>query len=112
MLLVTGQFLAADSRISFAFWSVGAVFGKSIDTLIVSILLGFAAIIFSISIVVFSKFQPLFSAFIPMMVIIHEPSAVATRSVGEKLSPLPLLSIGASVWICVFDLKWVAWVLN
>ena len=27
------------------------------------------------------------------------PSAVATRSVGEKDSPLPLLSVGASVAI-------------
>src|SRR5699024_1864113 len=105
MLLATGQFLAADSSISFALWSVGADSGKSIVTLIVSILLGFAVIIFSISMVVFSKFQSLFSALIPMIFIIHAPSAVATRSVGEKLSPFPLLSTGASVWICVFDLK-------
>ena len=29
------------------------------------------------------------SATIPMMVEMHVPSAVATRSVGEKFSPLP-----------------------
>ena len=33
----------------------------------------------------------------PMMVAMQFPSAVATRSVGENVSPLPLLSNGASV---------------
>ena len=33
----------------------------------------------------------------PMMVNMQEPQAVATRSVGEKVSPLPWLSTGASV---------------
>src|SRR5438552_8817601 len=42
------------------------------------------------------------SALIPMVVLMQVPSAVATRSVGEKASPLPLLSAGASVGI--FDL--------
>src|SRR6266480_143237 len=41
-------------------------------------------------------------ALIPMVVLMQVASAVATRSVGENASPLPLLSIGASVeiWDC------------
>src|SRR5256714_5652755 len=42
---------------------------------------------------------PRSSALIPMVVLIHVARAVATRSVGEKASPLPLLSVGASVGI-------------
>src|SRR5213592_4795724 len=38
-------------------------------------------------------------ALIPMVVLIQVASAVATRSVGENASPLPLLSVGASVEI-------------
>jgi hypothetical protein len=34
---------------------------------------------------------------IPMVVLMHVPRAVATRSVGENACPLPLLSVGASV---------------
>jgi len=37
------------------------------------------------------------AATMPRMVAMHVPSAVATRSVGEKDSPLPWLSRGASV---------------
>ena len=33
----------------------------------------------------------------PIVVTMHVPSAVATRSVGEKDSPRPWLSVGASV---------------
>src|SRR4029077_3673775 len=40
---------------------------------------------------------PSSSAFIPMVVLMQVPRAVATRSVGENASPLPLLSAGASV---------------
>src|SRR6266516_4416493 len=36
-------------------------------------------------------------ALIPMVVVMQVPRAVATRSVGENSSPLPLLSVGASV---------------
>src|SRR6187401_1824033 len=42
---------------------------------------------------------PRSSALIPMVVLMHVARAVATRSVGEKASPLPLLSLGASVAI-------------
>ena len=51
---------------------------------------------------------PCVCAAMPMMVIIQLPSAVATRSVGEKASPLPWLSVGASVRIFVPDWTWVA----
>src|SRR4029450_33010 len=40
---------------------------------------------------------PRSSALIPMVVLMHVARAVATRSVGENASPLPLLSLGASV---------------
>src|SRR6185295_4529873 len=42
---------------------------------------------------------PSSSALIPIVVLMQVPSAVATRSVGEKASPFPLLSVGASVAI-------------
>src|SRR6266404_6892256 len=42
---------------------------------------------------------PRSSALIPIVVLMHVARAVATRSVGEKASPLPLLSLGASVEI-------------
>src|SRR6266511_6440993 len=42
---------------------------------------------------------PRSSALIPMVVLMHVARAVAIRSVGEKVSPLPLLSLGASVEI-------------
>jgi hypothetical protein len=44
-------------------------------------------------------------ALIPMMVNIHEPKLVATVSVGEKVSPLPWLSTGASVISVVDEAK-------
>src|SRR5215475_489996 len=42
---------------------------------------------------------PRSSALIPMVVLMQVARAVATRSVGEKASPFPLLSLGASVEI-------------
>src|SRR6266536_3178470 len=45
------------------------------------------------------KSTPSSCALIPMVVVMHVASAVATRSVGENASPLPLLSVGASVEI-------------
>jgi hypothetical protein len=42
---------------------------------------------------------------IPIMVKMQLPRADATRSVGEKFSPLPLLSTGASVVITLPDLR-------
>ena len=43
-----------------------------------------------------------------MIVIMQAPRAVATRSVGEKLSPRPWLSTGASVTSVVPEGPWVA----
>jgi len=48
-------------------------------------------------------------ALMPMTVAMQEASAVATRSVGEKDSPLPQLSTGASVMRVFFEGPWVAW---
>src|SRR5438132_2971167 len=42
-------------------------------------------------------------ALIPMVVLMQVARAVATRSVGENASPLPLLSAGASVAIFAFE---------
>src|SRR6266478_9983299 len=49
------------------------------------------------------KSTPSSCALIPIVVLMQVPSAVATRSVGENASPLPLLSVGASVAIFDFD---------
>ena len=55
-----------------------------------------------------SSFRPCFWAAMPMMVSTQADSAVATRSVGEKDSPLPWLSVGASVISVVPLGPWVA----
>lgn len=70
---------------------------------IASILLGFAAIILWTVAVVPSIWMSWFLALIPMIVSIQDASAVAQRSVGEKASPLPWLSVGASVIIIFPD---------
>src|ERR1700747_3010685 len=49
------------------------------------------------------KSTPSSCALIPMVVLMQVARAVATRSVGENASPLPLLSVGASVAIFAFD---------
>src|SRR5207249_3115096 len=49
------------------------------------------------------KSTPSSCALIPMVVVMHVASAVATRSVGENAWPLPLLSVGASVEISDCD---------
>jgi len=46
------------------------------------------------------------------MVITHETSDVASKSVGEKASPFPQLSTGASVMISTPDLMCVEKVLS
>src|SRR5437588_170014 len=52
--------------------------------------------------------RPCSSAAIARIVLMQVPSAVATRSVGENASPLPLLSVGASVAIFACDGPWTA----
>src|SRR5438045_8560760 len=49
------------------------------------------------------KSTPRSCALIPMVVLMQVARAVATRSVGENASPLPLLSVGASVAIFASD---------
>ena len=53
-------------------------------------------------------FQPLRRARMPITVSMHVPVAVASRSVGEKRSPRPSLSFGASVSSFAPDGPWVA----
>jgi hypothetical protein len=65
-----------------------------------------------ISLVTFAVARPMSIAFrwatIPMVVSMHVPRAVATRSVGEKASPFPMLSFGASVSCFSPDGPWIA----
>ena len=56
-----------------------------------------ALISFVVSIFIPSKVMECLLAAIPIMVAMHAAKAVATRSVGEKDSPFPSLSTGASV---------------
>ncbi len=56
-----------------------------------------ALISFVVSIVIPSKVMECLLAAIPIIVAIQVANAVATRSVGEKDSPFPSLSSGASV---------------
>src|SRR4051812_27559155 len=58
---------------------------------------------FSTDTIIPRRSTPSSSALIPMVVLMQLPRAVATRSVGENDSPLPLLSLGASVAIFDFD---------
>ena len=69
-------------------------------------------VVFSNSAVAPSIFISIISALMPIIVSIQDASAVATKSVGEKASPFPLLSIGASVIILFPDLIWIASVLR
>jgi hypothetical protein len=48
----------------------------------------------------------------PIIVTMQLPKAAETRSVGEKASPFPLLSRGASVINAFPERTWVAWVLK
>ena len=56
-----------------------------------------ALISFVVSIVIPSKVMECLLAAIPIIVAIQVAKAVASKSVGEKDSPLPSLSTGASV---------------
>ena len=77
-----------------------------------SIFLGFDPIIFFTEALVPEISILCFCAAIPIMVIIQDPRAAATKSVGEKASPLPLLSTGASVIIASPEDKCTASVLR
>ncbi len=63
-----------------------------------TILRGVSALIsFVVSIVISSKVMECLLAAIPIIVAIQVAKAVASKSVGEKDSPFPSLSTGASV---------------
>ena len=63
---------------------------------------------FVVSMVIPSRLTEWRLAEIPMIVAIQVAKAVATRSVGEKDSPFPSLSTGASVENVAPDGPWVA----
>ncbi len=82
--------------------------GKSISTITSPTRRGSEAIILVIFIEVPSTLNPWVRAAIPTTVMAQTPKEVASRSVGEKASPLPWLSIGASVIKVCPDLTCVA----
>src|SRR4029077_4628586 len=97
-LLCTGQLSAVCSRIS----RCGESGGNGICTSLGNPTIrrgGSWDISFCTETVMPRRLTPSSSALIPMVVLMHVASAVATRSVGENASPLPLLSVGASVEI-------------
>ena len=63
---------------------------------------------FTVSTEVPSNLIPCRLATIPMIVAMQAAMAVATKSVGEKLSPFPSLSTGASVASFVPEGPWTA----
>ena len=71
--------------------------GNEIETSNLLILLGFAAMCFSTLPFMPLTSIPLFSALMAIIVITQLSIEVASKSVGENDSPLPLLSVGASV---------------
>ena len=77
--------------------------GRLTTTSNLATLRGLAAIVFSTLPDILDTSIPLESARIATIVIIHVSIEVASKSVGEKDSPLPLLSTGASVISCLPD---------
>ena len=110
-LLATGQLRHATRISSFCF-SVKLFFGKCSSTITSATRRGLLAMILVMSIAVPSMENPCSCAAIPAMVIIQLPRDVASRSVGEKASPRPLLSNGASVTSSLPDFTCTALVLS
>ena len=74
-----------------------------------TILRGVSVLIsFVVSMVIPSRLTEWRLAEIPIIVAIQVANAVATRSVGEKDSPFPSLSTGASVSSLAPEGSWVA----
>ena len=107
----TGQAFATVSN-SFLSLSDMSIDGICRSTITSDIRLGLDTMILVISEVTPVISIPLSRALMPIIVIIQLGSAVATKSVGEKASPLPLLSVGASVIIRLVDFRCVASVLR
>src|SRR5690554_6377534 len=91
----TGQVLPVFSRIFLDRSSIPA--GNVTTTSIFEIRLGLAAIVFTTIAVVPSIFTFRSFAFMPITVILLFAKSVASLSVEENASPLPWLSVGASV---------------
>ena len=106
----TGQFRAVFSIIDFVLES--AVFENSIFTTISTILLGLSPMIFLTDDLVLAKSYFIRFEIIPKTVKIQDDSDEATKSVGEKASPFPLLSVGASVIILSLEDIWTDSVLR
>ena len=106
----TGQFRAVFSIIDFVLESVDCE--NFIFTSISTILLGLSPIIFFTDEVVFVKSYLICLETIPITVKIQDDKDEATKSVGEKASPLPLLSVGASVTIFSLEDVWTDSVLR
>ena len=97
----TGQFRAAFSSIDLV---LGSAYTKnSTLTTISTILLGLSPIIFFTEDLVFVKSYFIRLETIPNTVKMQDDKDEATKSVGEKASPLPLLSVGASVTILLLE---------
>jgi len=94
-LWCTGQVVAISSSLFFSSSVYGPLSGKLIVTTISPILRGLEAIIFSTWHSAPTMFMD--GARMAIVVTMQVASAVATRSVGEKRSPFPWLSTGASV---------------
>lgn len=106
-LLATGQLFAEDSRVDLCS-SLRLNPGKCIEISIRPILLGSFNICFVTSTRVFFNSIPKSRAFNAIVVMAHVANETQVISVGENFSPLPLLSVGASVSITVPLCKWVA----
>ena len=106
----TGQFRAVFSIIVFVLES--ADFENSIFTTISTILLGLSPIIFFTEDLVFVNSYFIFLETIPITVKMQDDNDEATKSVGEKASPFPLLSTGASVTILSLEDTWIDSVLR
>lgn len=104
---MTGQVRAVFSRIALCFSSSSSPCGKRRCMSIPPIRRGPATMCLVTSTVRPRRSTPRSFAFMPIVVAIQAPSPVAMRSVGEKRSPRPLLSVGASVsmalplWRCL-----------
>lgn len=107
-LRATGQVCPISTSFSRLSGESGQNFMR-MSTLISAIRRGAEAIIFSTSASILSIFISRALAAIPIVVRIQVARDVAVESVGEKDSPLPWLSTGASVTISVPEARCVAW---
>src|SRR3977135_3726222 len=106
-LLCTGQLSAALSSNARCGVLAGSGMGTSEGSPMMRRGASFDISLLTFTVIPFTS-SPCSWAAIARIVLMQVPSAVATRSVGEKDSPLPLLSVGASVAILACDGPWTA----